>query len=85
MALKLYFFPKLYTRRRKLKTFAVSRLSSVVEKFFPNDELLRILINFSAFTPVFFIVFPAYDLLIFYLIFLICTIVFYKVIVDFDL
>jgi hypothetical protein len=82
MGLRLMFFPKLFTRRRKLRSFAASRLLSVVEKFFPNDELLRILINFSAYSAVFIFIFPTYDFIIFYIIFLVCMLIFYKILHD---
>jgi len=81
----LMFYPKLFTRRRKFKTFASSRYLSILENFFPNDELFRLIVNYSAFTPVFFFIKPAYDLLIFYIIFVILVFILYKIIVDLDL
>jgi len=80
-----FFNPKLLSKKRKFKSFAISRINSVAEKFFPNDELLRLLINFSAFAPVFFFLTPGYDFFIFYIIFFFITIIFYKAIVDIDI
>ena len=80
-----FFYPKLLNRKRKFKTFAASRIISVVEKFFPHDELLRLLINFSAFAPVFFFLIPGYDFFVFYILFFFVTIIFYKIIVDMDI
>jgi len=57
----LMFYPKLLNKRRRLRTFATAKILSVVEKFFPNNEFLRMLINFSAVTPLFFFIKPAMD------------------------
>jgi len=78
------FYPKLLNKRRRLRTFATAKILSVVEKFFPNNEFLRMLINFSAVTPLFFFIKPAMDFFLFYIIFIVVMVALFKIIIDVD-
>jgi len=78
------FYPKLLNKRRRLRTFATAKILSVVEKFFPNNELFRMLVNFSAVTPIILFIKPAMDFFIFYIIFIMLIVSLLKIIVDVD-
>jgi hypothetical protein len=68
-----------------MRSFAVSKILVVIENFFPHNEFLKLLVKFSAVTPVFFFITPTLDFVLFSLIFLIMLICFTKIVVDLDL
>src|SRR6187402_2302446 len=77
------FFPKLFNKKRRLRSFSTSKLLAIVEKFFPNNEFFKMLVQFSAVTPLLLFIMPAIDLFIFYIIFVLIIICIIKIIVDF--
>jgi len=79
------FFPKLFNKKRRLRSFSTSKLLAIVEKFFPNNEFFKMLVQFSAVTPLLLFIMPAIDLFIFYIIFVLIIICIIKIIVDFDI
>jgi len=81
----LTFYPKLFNKRRRMRTFAISKVLTVVENFFPHNEFFRILVKFSAVTPILLFIKPAMDFVLFYIIFLVILICLIKIIVDLDI
>jgi len=78
------FFPKFFKKRRRFRTFASAKMISIFERFFTNNELFIMILNFSAIVPIFFFIKPAMDFIFFYIIFILIMLSFIKIIVDMD-
>lgn len=84
-SLNFLYLPRMFTKKRKNRTFSPSRLISIIEKFLPQDELLKLFVTFYSVTPIILFIFPTYDFLIFYLGFVSVTVIFYKIMINADI